>query len=219
MNWVDKLKLMSWDKDYQTLASLLEYNPTAKLLDLACSDGKRTARWVENVGTHDVTGVDIKDWDVPFKFVKTNLDEGLPFEDETFDVVIAQDIIEHVRDTDLFVSEIYRVLKSGGYTVIGTPNLSSGKVIIELILNKQPHCCFVSDYFEPRNDSLGINEWKKSKGYLHRRLFTAEGLKQLLTYHGFKIEKVKRTGYGAFLFGVVLKGLYAASLRVKAIKE
>ncbi len=126
MNWVDKLKLRSWDKDYQTLESLLEYNPTAKLLDLACSEGKRTARWVGKVGTQDVTGVDIKDWNVPFKFVKANLDEGLPFEDGTFDVVVAQDIIEHVCNTDLFVSEIYRVLKHGGYTVIGTPNLSSG---------------------------------------------------------------------------------------------
>ena len=106
------------------------------------------------------------------------------------------------------------MLKPGGYVMIGTPNLASGRVIVELLLNKQPNICHVSDHFIPRGD-LG-QEWKKSEGYLHRRTFTSEGLRRLLEFHGMKVEQIKKVGYGPFVFGVLLRGLYAGSLRARA---
>lgn len=40
--------------------------------------------------------------------------EKIPYEDETFDIVHANSVMEHVLDLDLALSEIYRVLKRGG---------------------------------------------------------------------------------------------------------
>jgi SAM-dependent methyltransferase len=48
--------------------------------------------------------------------------EALPFSDESFDVVICREVIEHVKDTDAVFVEMKRVLKRGGYLLITTPN-------------------------------------------------------------------------------------------------
>lgn len=46
---------------------------------------------------------------------------GLP--DNTYDYVVLFQVIEHIKDDDLFVKEIYRVLKPGGKCFITTPNI------------------------------------------------------------------------------------------------
>jgi len=49
----------------------------------------------------------------------------LPFRDETFDVVIASHVIEHLEHPELFVREARRVLKCGGVLKLRTPNFLS----------------------------------------------------------------------------------------------
>jgi len=45
----------------------------------------------------------------------------LPFADDSFDCVIASEIIEHVIDPAEFVKELFRVVKKGGELIITTP--------------------------------------------------------------------------------------------------
>ena len=49
-------------------------------------------------------------------------DEHLPFQDESFDVVISNHVIEHTLNQRLHVEEIYRVLKKDGVFYLATPN-------------------------------------------------------------------------------------------------
>jgi 2-polyprenyl-3-methyl-5-hydroxy-6-metoxy-1,4-benzoquinol methylase len=194
-------------------------NPEAELLDVGCSDGLKTLTYALSISTDFITGVDVQIApDLLLKnFVVANIDkDGLPFNDNIFDVVTSQHVIEHVSDTDKFVAEICRVLVPGGYALIATPNLASGRVIAELLMDKQPGITHVSDNFIQRGDPG--HEWEKSAGYLHRRLFTMEGLRSLLLYNGLTPEVEKRTGYGPFIIGEVLQGLYATNLIVKARK-
>lgn len=214
MKIIENLQKRSIGRDHKLIGSLLEYNPNARLLDIGCGDGALTKRLAEGIGTSNITGVDTVNMGVPFQLVKRNLDEGLPFENESFDVVISHDVIEHVSNTDLFVTEIYRVLKKGGYAVISTPNMASGLVIADLILNKQPKWACISDWFYFK-DSYSKELLEKYKGFLHRRLFTLEGLVGLLTHYGFEVEDKRRHGYGPYIFGEILRGMYAANLTVK----
>ena len=48
--------------------------------------------------------------------------ENLPFEDNKFDVVISNHVIEHVPNQILHINEIHRVLKKGGILYLATPN-------------------------------------------------------------------------------------------------
>jgi SAM-dependent methyltransferase len=47
---------------------------------------------------------------------------GLPFVDESFDVVLSFDVFEHIADSDAHLAEVRRVLKPGGWYLLQTPN-------------------------------------------------------------------------------------------------
>ncbi|MDO8620904.1 MAG: class I SAM-dependent methyltransferase, partial [Candidatus Levybacteria bacterium] len=51
-----------------------------------------------------------------------NIEAGLPFEDGYFDLIWCTDVIEHLYKPDFLISEIDRVLKKGGTSIITTPN-------------------------------------------------------------------------------------------------
>lgn len=55
------------------------------------------------------------------EFVQMNSTE-LSFSDESFDAATSFQVIEHIKESDVFLSEMARVLKSGGTAIISTPN-------------------------------------------------------------------------------------------------
>jgi ubiquinone/menaquinone biosynthesis C-methylase UbiE len=112
------------DREYRRdVLSLFEPNPGAQLLDLGCGNGEFTMRVAERIGTSHVAGVDVGEQSVEQARARgvncylADLNGRIPFEDESFDVVCANQIIEHLSDTDGFIKEMRRVLKSGGYAV------------------------------------------------------------------------------------------------------
>ena len=86
--------------------------------------------------------------------------DSLPFADKSFDVVVCNQVIEHVKELFWLVSELTRVCKFGGYLVIGVPNLGSLHNRVALLLGKQPPAIHV---FGP-----------------HVRGFTNDGLRDFL---------------------------------------
>ena len=54
-----------------------------------------------------------------------DVEKGIPFETASFDVVHAGDLLDHLYDTDQFMRECGRVLKSNGVLLFSTPNLNS----------------------------------------------------------------------------------------------
>jgi ubiquinone/menaquinone biosynthesis C-methylase UbiE len=53
--------------------------------------------------------------------VELEPDAALPFGDSSFDLVLCAETIEHVRDVQLLLSEIRRVLRPGGTLALTTP--------------------------------------------------------------------------------------------------
>lgn len=51
--------------------------------------------------------------------------QRLPFDDNTFDVVFHKSVIEHIHDTNIFLSENYRILKPGGLMLCMAPDWRS----------------------------------------------------------------------------------------------
>lgn len=66
-----------------------------------------------------------------FTFKHTNVPPFEAIPNNTFDTIICFQVIEHIQNDQLFVSEIARVLKSGGKAIISTPN-------IDLTLTRNP---------------------------------------------------------------------------------
>lgn len=211
-----------------TEISLLERNPDAELLDLGCGDGSFTMKAAEKVGTQKVYGVDIVDEDINkaksrgMDVRRADLNHELPLPKESFDVVIASHVIEHLCETDVFLKEINRKISIGGYLVIATPNLAAWHHIVFLLFGKQPTIAEVSDEalvgtLSPRGNRIDRH------GPAHRRIFTMEALRGLLEHHGFKCERIIGAGFFPMTgrFAAVMSRLdvaHATNILVKARK-
>lgn len=95
-----------------------------KILDIGCGTG---ALMTELAPYGGVEGVDVSETAIAFcrergiTRVRQGSIEALPYFDGMFDVVLALDVLEHVRDDQAGIAEITRVLKPGGTAVIFSP--------------------------------------------------------------------------------------------------
>ncbi len=111
-------------------AAVLEAK-TPQLLDVGCSVGV-TLEAADRRGWNAV-GVDVSGAAVRYcnerglKAIKVE-NERLPFDDESFDVLTAWHVIEHVADVRRTLAEWRRVLRVGGLMVLETPDASCFKV-------------------------------------------------------------------------------------------
>lgn len=62
----------------------------------------------------------------------------LPFSENSLNIVIANQILEHAKEVFWILHEITRILQIGGKVIIGVPNLASFHNRILLLLGKQP---------------------------------------------------------------------------------
>jgi SAM-dependent methyltransferase len=115
--------------------------PGKRILDLGCRDGALTQAYA---GDNDVVGVDA-DREALSEAAKlgietrwADLDEALPFEDENFDVVVAGELLEHLRDPARLAAEARRVLRPGGTFVASVPNAFRLKNRLRFLLGRKP---------------------------------------------------------------------------------
>jgi 2-polyprenyl-3-methyl-5-hydroxy-6-metoxy-1,4-benzoquinol methylase len=99
--------------------------PGRSVLDLGCRDGALSAGYLDG---NEVVGVDVDREalahaeELGLKTEWADLDEPLAFEDESFDVVVAGELLEHIRMPQALIDEARRVLRRGGTLVGSTPN-------------------------------------------------------------------------------------------------
>jgi SAM-dependent methyltransferase len=95
------------------------------VLDLGCRSGALTRHFSEG---NEVVGVDVdraaleKAAALGIDTVEANVEERLPFEDGSFDAVVAGELLEHVQFPDALVREARRLLRPRGVFVGSVPN-------------------------------------------------------------------------------------------------
>ena len=99
-----------------------KYPITSKILDVGCGNGDFTTELL-NMG-FDVQGIDIGDSNpLGERFTKVDIQhQKYPFPDNHFEIVFSKSVIEHLREPDYMVDEIYRILKPGGTFICLTPS-------------------------------------------------------------------------------------------------
>lgn len=153
--------------------------PNKRILEIGCGIGSVVFE-LSRQG-YDIIGTDISREAITYgikKYGDIRLEvqaaEALPYEDQSFDVVLSFDLFEHIARIDKHISEVFRVLQSSGYYLFQTPNKYSN-VIFETLSHK----------------SL---KWKRA----HPSLHTPGQLRKRLSRYGFEIRFIKMNPINEF---------------------
>jgi 2-polyprenyl-3-methyl-5-hydroxy-6-metoxy-1,4-benzoquinol methylase len=164
------------------LAFVLEHVGVGeRVLDVGCGDGhiaaelERAARSVLaiDVAREPLRRARARSRTLALKLVAPG--GPWPLADCEFDAVWAGDVIEHVADIPGWLSEIRRVLRSGGSLSLSTPDHGP---LTRLRLGLSPRA--FAAHFDPRSD--------------HLRCFTRPALVELLGDFGFEALEVRGLG-------------------------
>ena len=115
-----------------------------KILDLACGEGHLTNEVKSTFPNHDVYGFDYSVSAIQFAHTHYPAIEfsvadayDAPYEDDYFDVVILNNIWEHVPDPIRLLREAQRILKKGGGLVVSTPSRYRFSNLLRVLQGKQ----------------------------------------------------------------------------------
>lgn len=189
----------------KVIADLVAASATGPLtiLDTGCGDGAfldRLAKSLDRPETRYV-GVDYSTYQLekaaslPYEFHQCDLGIGIPLPDQSIDIVHAAEVIEHLVNPDLLLTEAARVLRPGGHVVITTPNLHAWFNRLIFPLGIQP----VFHETSTRSTQVGAGPLGRIKADVrpvgHLRLFNRTALVDLLRLSGFVPVRVRGARY------------------------
>ena len=174
------------------LVSRLQDKKYPNILEIACGTGRVTKHLAGSVKFDTLTATDLnpdmiciareKVWDKNIKWLPADAMD-LPFDDNTFDLVVMQFGIMFFPDRPKGVSEAHRVLKPGGKLIFNTwdrtenvPGIYEGRQVIESYFEGDP----------PKFYSIPFS------------MYDEKELKALPTHAGFKnvnVSLVKKEGF------------------------
>lgn len=152
-----------------------EQKRSLKVLDVGCGSGT-IAKKIQDAG-HSVKGIDFSEEALKrasargIETKQCNLDEGIPEEDNFYDVIWEGDIVEHVFDPIGLLKESARVLKPNGQLLVTIPN--------DVGLVSRIKMLFGISHQEQMYRSSGF--------YKHHTFFTPSLIRFMLEKAGFEI--------------------------------
>jgi len=100
----------------------------AVCLDIGCASGgflnHLSGNGFKNLYGIELTDsyVDLAQKEYPYFTIKNGSADAIPFKDDFFDILVMDQVLEHVFNPEKVFSEAQRVLKTGGYFCIGVPD-------------------------------------------------------------------------------------------------
>jgi SAM-dependent methyltransferase len=125
--------------------------------------------------------------------IKCNVEtEKLPFDDETFQMVLFNEIFEHLRINPIdTLEEVNRILKPGGIMMLTTPNLYALHTIVNYLIGRGIR--------KPYNQFKSL----KTLGHMgHIREYSVNEVKIFLENTGFEVVDIKYRAYKYHIKGI-----------------
>ena len=113
--------------------------------------------------------------------------KNMPFDNGSFDIVICNHVLEHIEEDDLALSEIYRVLKKGGFSILQIPLDKKQSTTYEDETIKSP---------ELRKKHFGQYDHVRMYGMDFFNKLNDVGFESQPVYYSDRFSKIDKTKYG-----------------------
>jgi ubiquinone/menaquinone biosynthesis C-methylase UbiE len=159
-----------------------------KILDVPAGEGALALR-LQNLG-FEVFCCDL--YTEIFKLSNTeikrgNLDEKLPYEDNSFDYVVCVEGLEHIENPANAIREFARLLKNGGTLIVSVPNIMNIEERLKWLFNGY------TSHFKPLSQNVLADIKKEFGGMeeiaLHVNPINYSEVRYLLEKNGFELQK------------------------------
>lgn len=131
--------------------------------------------------------------------------EPLPFDDATFDLIYATEVIEHLVRPDRALKEMGRVLRRNGHLIISTPNLACLPNRVLLALGLQPLFTEVSEERVLGRGASFLGQGTSPVGHL--RIYTLRGLIETLKLHDFQPTVIRGAAFSDDRLAILQRGI------------
>jgi len=194
LNWLNRSRSLA---ESNALAAI--YHPSVQKLKIAeinsCGGLHKKLSWLANVSYSEFEPQD--------KSIRHEDLLGLTYGDESFDVVLHSDTLEHIPDIDKALSEIWRVLKPGGATVFSIPIVRDGRpTLVRAKLQEG-----AMKQFHPPSYHGG--SYQATRQYLVCYEFGEDFIDRLKS-HGFQVELLEHPENPAGVTFTAVKSLHKA---------
>lgn len=158
------------------LQHIAQVAPDARILDAGCGAGP-ALRYLKQRGFIPF-GCDLVEYPLvqarrlipDARLAQCNSDAALPFAENSFDVILLSEVIEHVASPEFTLRECWRVLREGGAVAVTTPNLWDMRRAYYPLFGKV---------------------WSGDADATHRTLFSPQTLHQVFLRAGFRDVRVR----------------------------
>ena len=169
-----------------------------RLLDVSCKEGDvlqalRSRGFVLRGTNFEASGPSLDG--IPIDY-GVDLRQPLPYDDASFDVLLLVEVIEHLENHRLALTELARILKPGGLLIMTTPNI--------MRLNSRLHF-FLSGYHKTKRRFIPFDTPLRDAHRFHNYPIDLPILYYLGKQNGLEIERLghsKVKGYSRLLWAV-----------------
>ncbi len=202
-NQKQKKKLLPREEKSLKLISKLKLSKKTKFLDIGCGNGKFLTA-VKKIFNINCQGIEYskqaikicKEKKLNVKF--RDIEKKFPYKNNSFDIIYAGEIIEHLYNPDNFLEKCYKILKKDGKIIITTPNLTNWYNRILFLFGIQP--IFIETSTKSKFVGAGILKKLKQddKPIGHLRIFNYQALKDILELNKFRIIEINGVEFEYF---------------------
>lgn len=184
--------LTKLDGILRLVANAADTGPLERIVDLGCGFGGVCGYVGRRLGAADLHGIDLdavrleKAAARGLETYQQDLErDPLSFGDGTVDLILSLGALEHMVHLDHVFRESARILREGGWMIVGMPNLGSYVNRIGLLFGYQPRDVEISREVAAGTLPRYRQQAHEDLGHVHSATYRA--VRDLLRHHGFVV--------------------------------